>query len=213
MAVPRELKALVGQPVIVVRSGDPTQRGRFVVASAHGTVAVLVPDDPEARALAARTIPGEAIEVGAGTAAGWMAAPSRVQRWSSSNRMLMVDNPWALAVENRREHYRVDVAVPVWVVVPVRSGVQILHGATLNLSAGGLALRADDGAALPDPGREVAVGLGLGSAQVLAVAKVLARSEAARADLRGEFTQILEADRDLVAAFVQRQGSQRTRTS
>jgi len=193
-----DLSALRGQPVAVGRAGGPTPNP-FMVDSAIDDTAVLRPTSTEAKGFAASLAVGDTITVGSPSRRGFVCADVVVQRWTPSQRMLLVSNPRSLVAVQRRGFKRVPMTFTVELAIERAGRIEMRRGDGIDLSLGGWA------AAVPgEPltlGEQAAVALGLPDERLLAVVEIVGVAETGRDvyTTRARFTQLLSSSQPALA--------------
>jgi hypothetical protein len=199
----REIYSLTGSIVRIAVPGNGGVR-LFSVESAANTMAVLRPCNRESKDFAAALDPGTELHLTAGASDGVLHGTLRVQRWSSSRRMLVVDNP-PLEYTQRRDAYRVPAALAVDVLVAAAdeaSGACLVRGVTHDMSQGGLSFTVPGLTIVADT--EVVLVLHTERRPILVVVRVLGTHPDVRATFRARFEQITPFDQTVLAAELRR---------
>lgn len=206
----RELYTLTGY---IIRITDPAT-GRvhlFSVESAANDKAMIRPCNSEAKAFATSRAEGEQLAVNAGTSDGVLHGTITVERYLISSRMLMIDNP-PLEFEQRRESFRVVVALPITLGIPRGDELVMVNATTLDVSQGGFAVTfADD--TMPSMGDLLPAVLQAPGETVVAVVEMLGQHPDRKATMRARFHQIAPLDQTLLAADLRRVEVTKVRTS
>lgn len=208
----RELYSLTGSIVRIGRADSTSSVAlvrEFTVESAADTTAVLRPCDREAKEFAAVLQNGDRLRLTAGTADGVLEGTLIVDRWLVSSRMLMVNNP-ALTFAQRRDFFRVPVALPVELGLVREGAVRLVTGTTNDMSQGGCSL------VIREPvleGERAAAAVHFESRSVLAVVQIVGVSPDRRATVRARFDQITPYDRSTLATELRRYEVARVRTT
>ncbi len=195
----RELYSLTGSYVRISAPGDH-RVSVFTVDSASGDVAVLRPCDRKAKQFASEREPGSELVLSAVAPGGVLNGKLRVDRWSPSQRMLIVDNP-RLVFSQRRQASRVKAEIPVEVYVPdpgEPAGVRMLTGETIDVSRGGCAFALTDHRL--EEGVELVLVLCIENHPVVVTVEVLGPHPDVEAANRGRFVRITPGDQRMLAA-------------
>jgi hypothetical protein len=198
----RELYTLTGS---IIRITDPESHRvhLFSVESAANDKAMIRPCNSEAKAFATSRREGEQLAVNAGTSDGVLHGVITVERYLVSSRMLMIDNP-PLEFEQRRESFRVVVALPITVGLPRGDELVMVNATTLDVSQGGFAVTFADAQQLPATGELLPAVLQAPAETVVAVVEMLGMHPDRKATMRARFHQIAPLDQTLLAADLRR---------
>ena len=194
------LDGFVGAPMEVAVAGSgQADRYRFQLTAVADDHVILTPADLRARGVVRRLRQATDVTLGCGVASGWLTGTANVVgRVDDASGAMAVTLPH-FERQQRRAAYRVAAALPVLAEVPGSKSGQPEPGMTLDVSAGGLAFRFERKVTPPAEGSLIAVCLRLPDAPLMAVAKL---HEPGPRSERASFTQILDQDRDRIAAFV-----------
>jgi hypothetical protein len=206
----RELYTLTGS---IIRITDPESHRvhLFSVESAANDKAMIRPCNSVAKAFATLRTAGEQLAVNAGTSDGVLHGTITVERYLISSRMLMIDNP-PLEFEQRRESFRVVVALPITLGIPRGDELVMVNATTLDVSQGGFAVTfADD--TMPATGDLVPAVLQAPGETVVAVIELLGMHPDRKATMRARFHQIAPLDQTLLAADLRRVEVTKVRTN
>jgi hypothetical protein len=145
--------------------------------------------------------PGTIVELATPVVGGQLYADVRVVRWAPHSKMLIVANPVRLALRQRRNAFRVPVAVPIELCFGRDDQLHIVRGTTRDLSPLGFSADVEDA----PMGRErVLVRLDLAPSPIVTLALVLGREDPPGLPLRARFVAARPADRDRIARFLRR---------
>jgi hypothetical protein len=205
----RELYTLTGS---IIRITDPESHRvhLFSVESAANDKAMIRPCNSEAKAFATSRPEGQQLAVTAGTSDGVLHGTVTVERYLVSSRMLMIDNP-PLEFEQRRESFRVVVALPITLGLPRGDELVMVNALTLDVSQGGFAVTFPD-ADLPATGELLPAVLQAPAETVVAVVEMLGMHPDRKATMRARFHQIAPLDQTLLAADLRRVEVTKVRT-
>ncbi len=208
----REIYSLTGS-IVRIALPDSGSVMLFSVESAANSMAVMRPCSVESKRFAASLEPGTKLHLTAGASDGVLHGTLTVARWSSAQRMLVVDNP-PLEYTQRRDAFRVPAAMAVDVMVADSdspAGARLVRGVTVDLSQGGLAFTV--GGASFDMGDAVVLLLHTERQPVLIVARVLGAHPDVRSTFRVRFEQINAFEQTVLAGELRRREVAKVSTS
>lgn len=200
----REIYSLTGSIVrIAAPDGGPVVL--FSVESAASAMAVLRPCNSASKEFAAALAPDDVLLLTAGASDGVLHGTLRVQRWSSAQRMLVVDNP-PLEYTQRRESFRVMGTLRVDLIVPdpaAPGGAAEVRGVTRDLSLGGVSFTLPEHAPSPMDHEHLLV-LHTETGPIVTVVEIMGPQPDLRHTWRARFVQLTPFDQTVLAAQVRR---------
>lgn len=212
----RELYSLTGSIVRISRAGVPGVH-QFSVESAADGKAVLRPCERAGKDLASGLRQGDRLHLTAGTHDGVLRGELTVDRWQVAQRMLIVDNP-PLVFMQQRESFRVPIGLPVELVglthdataAPAVAVPATVSGTTIDVSDGGFSAVFRDPVLGTGP---TAVVLRLPDTAIVCVADVREIVHDRRAAVRARFVQMIPAHASALSAELRRAEVARVRTA